>query len=59
MAGDSGGGAVGVLKQWAAGLIMLGGLYIIATHGSQIGTAIKAGGSFFSSTEGTVLRGGA
>jgi hypothetical protein len=47
-----------LLKQWAAGLIMLGGLYIVATHGSGIGTALKAGGSFFSSTEGTVLRGG-
>jgi hypothetical protein len=48
-----------LLKQWAAGLIMLGGLYIIGTHGSGIATALKAGGSFFSSTEGTVLKGGA
>ena len=47
-----------VLRQWAAGLIMLGGLYIVATHGAGLGTALKAGGSFFSSTEGSVLRGG-
>lgn len=55
---DSSGGAVGILKGWTAGLIMLGGLYLIGTHGTQIGTAIKAGGQFFSSTEGTVLKGG-
>lgn len=55
---DSGGGAVGVIKQWAAGLIMLGALYLIGTHGSGIATAIKAGGQFFSGTEGTVLKGG-
>lgn len=48
-----------LVKQWAAGLIMLGGLWIVATHGSGIATALKAGGSFFSTTEGTVLRGGA
>ena len=47
-----------LIKQWAAGLIMLGGLYIVATHGAGIATALKAGGGFFSSTEGTVLRGG-
>lgn len=59
MAGDSGGGAVGIIKGWTAGLIMLGGLYLIATHGSGIATGIKAAGQFFSSTEGTVLQGGA
>lgn len=52
------GGAVGVIKQWAAGLIMLGALYLIGTHGSQIGSVIQSGGQFFSSTEGTVLKGG-
>lgn len=55
---DSSGGAVGVVKAWTAGLIMLGGLYLIATHGSGIASALTAGGKFFSSTEGTVLRGG-
>lgn len=58
MADPATGGAVGIIKQWAAGLIMLGALYLIGTHGTQIGSAIKAGGQFFSSTEGTVLRGG-
>jgi hypothetical protein len=47
-----------VLRQWAAGLIMLGGLYIVATHGTGVATALRAGGNFFSNTEGTVLRGG-
>lgn len=47
-----------LLKQWAAGLIMLGGLYIVGTHGAGIATGLKAAGGFFSSTEGTVLRGG-
>jgi hypothetical protein len=52
-------GFIGVLKQWTAGLIMLGAIYLVGTHGSQIGSAIQAGGQFFSSTEGTVLKGGA
>lgn len=47
-----------VVKQWAAGLIALGALYLVGTHGAGIGTALKAGGQFFSSTEGTVLQGG-
>ena len=47
-----------LLKQWAAGLIMLGGIYLVGTHGAGLATALKAGGSFFSSTEGTVLKGG-
>lgn len=51
-------GAIGVIKQWAAGLIMLGGLYLIGTHGTQISQVIGAGGTFFSGTEGTVLKGG-
>ena len=59
MAGDSGGGAVGIIKGWTAGLIMLGAGYLILTHGSAVASTIKAGGQFFSSTEGTVLSGGA
>ena len=47
-----------ILKQWTAGLIFLGGLYLVGTHGAGLGTALKAGGQFFSSTEGTVLQGG-
>ena len=47
-----------LLKQWAAGLITLGAIYLVGTHGAGIGTALKAGGQFFSSTEGTVLQGG-
>lgn len=56
---DSGGGAVGLARQWLAGLILLGGIYLVGTHGAGLGTALKAGGSFLSSTEGTVLKGGA
>ena len=52
-------GFVGVLKQWTAGLIMLGAIYLIGTHGSGISTALQAGGQFFSGTEGTLLKGGA
>lgn len=56
---DTSGGAVGVLRYWAAGLIMLGAIYLVGTHGAGLGTALVAGGKFFSSTEGTVLKGGA
>lgn len=59
MADSAGGGAVGIVKSWTAGLIMLGGLYLIATHGSGIAQALGSAGTFFSSTEGTVLKGGA
>jgi hypothetical protein len=55
---DLGSEAVGVIKSWTAGLIMLGALYLIGTHGSGIGSALSAGGQFFSGTEGTVLKGG-
>lgn len=55
---DTGGGLTGTLRYWLAGLIMLGGLYLVGTHGAGIGTALLAGGKFFSGTEGTVLRGG-
>lgn len=51
-------GAIGVARQWLAGLIALGAIYLVATHGAGLGTALRAGGSFLSTTEGTVLRGG-
>jgi len=56
-AGDN--SAIGVVRYWTAGLIMLGAIYLVGTHGAGLGTALTAGGSFLSSTEGTVLKGGA
>jgi hypothetical protein len=47
------------VRVWLAGLIGLGALYIVGTHGAGIGTALKGAGSFLSTSEGTVLRGGA
>jgi hypothetical protein len=46
------------IRAWLAGLIGLGALYLVATHGSGLATALKGAGSFVSGTEGTVLRGG-
>jgi hypothetical protein len=57
MAGE-GGGAIGLGRQWLGGLIMLGALYLVATHGAGVATALKAGGGFLATSEGTVLRGG-
>jgi hypothetical protein len=56
---DSGGGVTGIVKGWTAGLIMLGFGYLVLTHGAAVTSGLKAAGGFFSSTEGTVLRGGA
>jgi hypothetical protein len=56
---DSGGGVLGIVKGWTAGLIMLGGAYLILTHGGAVVQTLGAAGTFFSSTEGTVLKGGA
>ena len=56
---DSSGGAVGIVKTWTAGLIMLGFGYLVLTHGGAFAQGLGAAGTFFSSTEGTVLRGGA
>lgn len=55
---DNTGGAVGLIRYWAAGLIFLGALYLVGTHGAGLGTALTSAGQFFSSTEGTVLKGG-
>jgi hypothetical protein len=46
------------IRAWLAGLIALGALYLVATHGGGLATALKGAGSFVSGTEGTVLRGG-
>lgn len=53
-----GSGAVGVARAWLAGLIALGALYLVGTHGAGLATALKGGQQFISGTEGTVLRGG-
>lgn len=58
MPGDSGGGIVGVARQWLAGLIALGALYLVGTHGAGLASALGAAGNFVSGTEGTVLKGG-
>ena len=55
---DSSGGAIGAVRYWMAGLIMLGAIYLVGTHGAGLATALTAGGSFLSNTEGTVLKGG-
>ncbi len=52
------GGATGVIQAWLAGLIGLGALYLVGTHGAGLATALKGGEKFVSGTEGTVLRGG-
>lgn len=47
-----------VIKAWLAGLIMLGGVYLVGTHGQGLATALGGAQKFVSGTEGTVLRGG-
>lgn len=46
------------IRAWLAGLIGLGALYLVATHGSGLAAALRGAGGFISGTEGTVLRGG-
>lgn len=58
MAGE-GGGAIGVARGWLAGLIALGAIYLVGTHGAGLATFLGGAGKFVSGTEGTVLRGGA
>lgn len=57
MAGD-GGGAIGVARAWLAGLIALGALYLVGTHGSGLAQFFGGAQKFVSGTEGTVLKGG-
>jgi hypothetical protein len=49
---------VDIAKAWLAGLIMLGGVYLVGTHGAGLATALGGGEKFIAGTEGTVLRGG-
>ena len=46
------------IRAWLAGLIGLGALYLVATHGAGLATALAGGEKFISGTEGTVLKGG-
>lgn len=51
-------GAIGVARAWLAGLIALGALYLVATKGAGLATALGGAQKFVAGTEGTVLRGG-
>lgn len=53
-----GGGPVGVARAWLAGLIALGAIYLVATHGTGLAAFFGGAQKFVSGTEGTVLRGG-
>lgn len=54
----TGGSAVGVLQAWLTGLLGLGALYLVGTHGAGLATALGGAERFVSGTEGTVLKGG-
>lgn len=47
-----------VIKQWLAGLIALGAIYLVGTHGAGLAAFFGGAQRFVSGTEGTVLRGG-
>ena len=47
-----------VVKAWGAGLIILGAVFLVGTHGAGLATALGGAEKFVSGTEGTVLRGG-
>lgn len=49
---------MGTIRAWLAGLIGLGALYLVGTHGSGLATAFGGAEKFVAGTEGTVLRGG-
>lgn len=55
---DSGGGAIGVARSWLAGLITLGAIYLVGTHGAGLASFLGGAEKFVSGTEGTVLKGG-
>lgn len=46
------------IKAWLAGLIGLGALYLVGTHGAGLAQTLGGAEQFVSGTEGTVLRGG-
>lgn len=56
MAAD--GGAITVARAWLAGLIALGALYLVGTHGAGLAQFLGGAQRFVSGTEGTVLKGG-
>ena len=47
-----------VVRAWLAGLITLGAVYLVGTHGAGLATALGGAQRFVSGSEGTVLRGG-
>lgn len=47
-----------VIKGWLAGLITLGAIYLVGTHGQGLAAAFGGAQKFISGSEGTVLRGG-
>lgn len=47
------------IQAWLAGLIGLGALYLVGTHGAGLANALGGAEKFVSGTEGTVLKGGA
>lgn len=44
-------------QQWLAGLIALGALYLVATDGKGLASALQGGATFISSTEHTAITG--
>ena len=46
------------IRSWLAGLIGLGALFLVATHGSGLASALGGAQKFISGTEGTVLKDG-
>lgn len=44
-------------QKWLAGLIGLGALFLVATQGKGIATALEAGQKFVSGTEATAITG--
>ena len=46
-----------ILRAWLAGLITLGAVYLVGTHGQGLSTVLGAGQRFISGTETTVLKG--
>lgn len=47
-----------IVRAWLAGLIMLGGIYLVGTQGAGLATALGGAEKFIAGTEGTVLQGG-
>jgi hypothetical protein len=46
-----------VAQKWLAGLIALGALYLVATQGKGLATALTGAQKFVSGTEATALTG--